>query len=76
MMAVNKRTASFEEAINRLEEIVAALEEGDCPLEEAMKLYEEGVALSSLCSQKLDKARQKIVTLRQAEEAEKEEAND
>lgn len=68
-MAVNKKTASFEEAMARLEEIVEALESGDCPLEEAMKLYEEGVALSALCGKKLDKARQKMVTLQQAEEA-------
>ena len=68
-MAVNKKTASFEEALNRLEEVVAQLEGGDCPLEEAMKLYEEGIALSALCGRKLDKARQKIVTLQEAEEA-------
>lgn len=67
-MAVNKKTASFEEALNRLEEIVAQLENGDCPLEEAMKLYEEGIGLSALCGKRLDKARQKIVTLQEAEE--------
>ena len=67
-MAVNKKTATFEEALERLEEIVAQLESGDCPLEDSMKLYEEGVALSGLCNKKLEKARQKIVTLQQAEE--------
>ena len=67
-MAVNKKTATFEEALERLEEIVTQLESGDCPLEESMKLYEEGVALSGLCNTKLEKARQKIVTLQQAEE--------
>ncbi len=67
-MAVNKKTATFEEALERLEEIVTQLESGDCPLEESMKLYEEGVALSGLCNKKLEKARQKIVTLQQAEE--------
>ena len=67
-MAVNKKTATFEEALERLDEIVTQLESGDCPLEESMKLYEEGVALSGLCNKKLEKARQKIVTLQQAEE--------
>ncbi len=67
-MAVNKKTATFEEALERLEEIVTQLESGDYPLEESMKLYEEGVALSGLCNKKLEKARQKIVTLQQAEE--------
>ena len=67
-MAVNKKTATFEEVLERLEEIVTQLESGDCPLEESMKLYEEGVALSGLCNKKLEKARQKIVTLQQAEE--------
>ncbi|HIZ83498.1 MAG TPA: exodeoxyribonuclease VII small subunit [Firmicutes bacterium] len=65
---MNKKTATFEEALERLEEIVTQLESGDCPLEESMKLYEEGVALSGLCNKKLEKARQKIVTLQQAEE--------
>ena len=67
-MAVNKKTASFEEALERLETIVERLEDGDCPLEESMKLYEEGVGLASLCGKKLEKARQKIVTLKEAEE--------
>ena len=67
-MAVNKKTATFEEALERLEEIVTQLESGDCPLEESKKLYEEGVALSGLCNKNLEKARQKIVTLQQAEE--------
>lgn len=67
-MAVNQKTATFEEALERLEEIVTQLESGDYPLEESMKLYEEGVALSGLCNKKLEKARQKIVTLQQAEE--------
>ena len=67
-MAINKKTASFEEALIRLEEIVEQLEGGDCPLEEAMKLYEEGIGLSALCGKKLEKARQKIMTLQEAEE--------
>ncbi len=47
---------SFEEALHRLEEIVEQLERGDVPLEDSMKLYEEGVALSKACAEKLSRA--------------------
>lgn len=45
---------TFEQAIQRLEEVVRRLEEGDVPLEEAIQLYQEGVALARHCGQKLD----------------------
>lgn len=60
-MAVKKPT--FEEAMARLETIVAGLEKGDVPLEEAMGLFEEGTALMKQCSQALDKAEQKVAKL-------------
>ncbi len=60
-MAVKKPT--FEEAMARLETIVAGLERGDVPLEEAMGLFEEGTALMKQCSQALDKAEQKVAKL-------------
>jgi exodeoxyribonuclease VII small subunit len=40
---------SFEDALGRLNEIVKRLEDGDVPLEESMKLYEEGMRLGTLC---------------------------
>lgn len=40
---------SFEDALGRLNEIVKQLEDGDVPLEESMKLYEEGMRLGTLC---------------------------
>ncbi|MCK4857711.1 MAG: exodeoxyribonuclease VII small subunit [candidate division Zixibacteria bacterium] len=43
----------FERSLKRLEELVAKLEQGDLPLEEATKLFREGMKLSSYCSQKL-----------------------
>jgi exodeoxyribonuclease VII small subunit len=43
------KKASFEEALERLNEIVKKLEAGDVPLEESMKLYEEGMRLGRLC---------------------------
>ena len=53
----------FEKALERLEKIVEGLEAGDLPLEEALKLYEEGVRLSRLCSEKLGQAEKKIQVL-------------
>jgi exodeoxyribonuclease VII small subunit len=54
---------SFEEAMNRLGEIVKKLEEGDVPLEESMKLYEEGMRLGNLCRGVLKEAEQRIKRL-------------
>ena len=51
---------TFESAIKRLEEIVKLLESGDYPLEESVKLYDEGLKLSAECNKKLKNARQKV----------------
>ena len=47
---------SLEDAIRRLELIVQKLEQGDVPLEQAMELYEEGIAVSRLCTERLTRA--------------------
>lgn len=60
-MAEKKMT--FEQAMSRLEEIVARLERGDAPLEEALTLFEEGSRLSKRCAAQLDKAEQKVTKL-------------
>ena len=54
---------TYEQATKRLEEIVTKLEEGSIPLEESMKLYEEGVILSEFCMTKLNEAKQKIIDI-------------
>ncbi len=54
---------TYEQALKRLEEIVDLLEKKDTPLEESLKLFEEGTKLSSFCSEKLSKAKQKITEL-------------
>lgn len=54
---------TFEEALKQLEEIVDKLEAGEVPLEKAIDLFQEGMLLSQVCSQKLDKVEQKIETL-------------
>ena len=53
----------FEDALNKLEKIVSKLEEGDIPLEESLKLFEEGIRLSKFCNQKLDEAERKVEIL-------------
>lgn len=50
------KKVSFEEAIGRLEEIVRQLEEGDVPLEDSIRLYEEGMKLGKMCRKILDEA--------------------
>ncbi len=59
---------NFEEALEKLEEIADKLESGDMPLEESLKVFEEGVRLSRFCAKKLDEAEKKIETLVKDEE--------
>lgn len=54
---------SFEEAMQRLEKIVSDLEKGDAPLDSSLELFEEGVKLTKLCSEKLNAATQKVKIL-------------
>jgi exodeoxyribonuclease VII small subunit len=55
--------ATFEESLKKLETIVDQLEKGDLPLEESLKLFEEGVGLSAVCKHELDAAEGKVQTL-------------
>jgi exodeoxyribonuclease VII small subunit len=54
---------TFEQGMASLEEIVAKLESGDVPLEEAIELFQEGMALSKLCGQKLEQVERRIEIL-------------
>ena len=45
MSEQNEQSQSFEQSMARLEQIVRAMERGDVPLEESLKLFEEGTAL-------------------------------
>ena len=54
---------SFEASMQRLEEIVRQMEQGNVPLEESLKLFEEGTALAAACSQQLDAAELQVVRL-------------
>ena len=53
----------FEEAMERLENIVESLESGDLSLEESLKIFEEGMKLANFCSKKLEEAEQKVSML-------------
>ncbi len=58
-----KKKEKFEEALQKLEAIVAQMEEGDLPLEETLKAFEEGVRLARFCTSKLDEAERKVEKL-------------
>jgi len=51
---------SFEEALKKLESVVEQLESEDVSLEESIALYEEGMKLSSYCTDTLEQAKQRI----------------
>ncbi len=54
---------SFEQAIQRLEQVVKELESGDLPLERGLELFQEGVALTRHCTALLDGAEARIEQL-------------
>lgn len=55
-----KERFDFEQALERLSEVLKELESDDVPLDKAIALYEEGMTLSRLCSGKLEEAELRI----------------
>lgn len=53
----------FEECLQRLEVIVKEMERGDLPLEQSLKLFEEGVAISASCRKELEEAEGRVEIL-------------
>lgn len=53
----------FEKALEKLEDIVAKLEEGNLTLDESMKAYEEGVKLAKVCHRRLNEVEKKVEVL-------------
>lgn len=53
----------YEDALRELEDIVKRLESGDLPLEESLKIFEQGVTLSRYCFQKLEEAEKRVSIL-------------
>lgn len=68
------RKMSYEEALEKLRDIVARLESGEETLDSSLKLFEEGAKLSSFCYEKLQNAQQKITEITKLEEKQVEEA--
>lgn len=59
-MTEKENELKFEDAMIQLEDIVGELEHGDVPLEKAIELFQQGMKLSQLCSQKLEQVERKI----------------
>ena len=57
---MNKENKTFEESMQRLEQIVRAMERGDVALEESLKLFQEGTELVRSCQKLLDEAQLQV----------------
>jgi len=76
---MNRKNATFEESIQRLEQIVRAMERGDVSLEESLKLFQEGTELVRSCNKLLDDAQlqvKKIMTAADGKPVEEEFADE
>ncbi|MBQ9801675.1 MAG: exodeoxyribonuclease VII small subunit [Clostridia bacterium] len=62
-----EKQMKFEQALAKLEGVVAKLETGNVPLDQALKYYEEGMSLIRFCSAKLDEAEQRIEAVRKTD---------
>ena len=62
-MSAERNLAKFEECLQQLEKIVEQLERGDLPLEQSLKLFEDGMRLSNSCRQELENAEGKVEIL-------------
>ena len=62
---------TFEKALERLEEIVKMMEEGDMTLDDSLKAFEGGINLSRFCAKKLDDAERKVEMLMKSDGEEK-----
>lgn len=63
MSTPTNHETSFEQAMERLEEIVSAMESDRMPLDEMVTSYEEGMTLLQICRQRIEHARQRIETI-------------
>ena len=57
---MNQENMTFEQNMQRLEQIVRALERGDAPLEESLKLFQEGTECIRICGKLLDEAQLQV----------------
>ncbi|MBI5475023.1 MAG: exodeoxyribonuclease VII small subunit [Ignavibacteriae bacterium] len=63
MSAKKENKPTFEQSLRRLEQIVDELEQGTVPLDEALKMYEEGLELSKTCVARLSQAEMRVKKL-------------
>lgn len=62
---MSEKKKTFEASLQELEKIVRKLEDGDLPLEDSLRLFEDGVRLSRQCQERLDQAERRIEILLQ-----------
>jgi exodeoxyribonuclease VII small subunit len=55
-----KKPPNFEESLAELEQLVERMEQGNLPLEDALKLFERGIQLTRACQKSLKEAEQKV----------------
>ena len=65
---MNQKNITFEESMQRLEQIVRAMERGDVPLEESLKLFQEGTELVRNCGKLLDEAQLQVKKIMTAQD--------
>jgi exodeoxyribonuclease VII small subunit len=62
-LQLNQKNKTFEENMERLEQIVRAMEKGDVALEESLKLFQEGTSLVQACTKLLDEAELQVTKI-------------
>ncbi len=62
-MPPKKTSQSFESALERIEQIAAQMEAGDLPLDELVRIYEEGLRLVRFCSERLEDAEKRLMVI-------------
>jgi len=67
-VTVQENPATFEEGLARLEEIVTVLDRGEAPLEDGLRLFEEGVTLTRHCHRLLAAAEERVTKLVKVDE--------
>ncbi len=63
-MVIYMKDLTFEQALLKLEELISQLEKGELSLEQSIKVYEQGVKLTSFCTSELKTAKLKIEELK------------
>lgn len=64
---MSEKNMRFEKALEKLETVVAKLEAGNVPLDEALACYEEGMELIRVCNKQLDEAERRVEAVRKSD---------